>query len=340
VNRLGHYLPRTAQDRIHLWRVRVRDRLAVRHLWRARLRERLGLAPPDIRDAPPERFVRAAFQTILRRQPDPAGLRNYVTQLSSRRLTPDGVLDELVSSMELRTNVPYQNVLRSLHHSRCDFVRMLPRARRILDLGGTDQAEEVGALVSMGYPYPFELLTIVDLPGEERHELYGYMAASDTITCALGPVQYRYHSMVDLSAYPDASFYLVFSGQTIEHITEDEGKRMLAEVMRVLAPGGWFCLDTPNRRVTELQLGPDVFSNPDHKLEYTHEQLSAMLEAAGFDIVGAYGLGLATDSMARGVFDEREVAAKHGVFAEIADSYVLAYTCRTPRAATPSTKPA
>jgi SAM-dependent methyltransferase len=330
VNRLGRFLPQRTQDTIHLWRVRVSDRLVFRHLWRGRLRERLGLAPPDIRDAPPEQFVRGAFQTILRRDPDPDGLRNYVTQLVDHRLTPDGVLDELITSMELRTRVPYQNVLRSLHHSRCDFVRMLPSARRILDLGGTDQAEEVGALVSMGYPYHFELLTVVDLPGDERHELYGYMAASETVASALGPVQYRFHSMVDLSAYPDASFDLVFSGQTIEHISEDEGKRMLAEVRRVLVPGGWFCLDTPNRRVTELQLGPDVFSNPDHKLEYTHEQLSSMLVEAGFDVVGAYGLGLATDSLARGKFDAGEVAAKHGVYADIADAYVLAYTCRTP----------
>jgi hypothetical protein len=65
-----------------------------------------------------------------------------------------------------------------------------------------------------------------------------------------------------------------------------------------------------------------------------------LLVSAGFDIVGAYGLGLATDSLARGEFDVGEVAAKHGVYAEIADSYVLAYTCRTPREHTASTNPA
>ena len=317
MNRLGRLLPKGAQDTIHLWRVGARDRLVYGRT-------------SDIRDAMPERFVRAAFQTILRRDPDPDGLKNYVTQLEDHRLTPDGVLDEILTSMELRTRVPYENVLRSLHQSRCDFVRMLPRAARILDLGGTDQDEEVGALVSMGYPYRFDRLTIVDLPGDERHELYTNMAASDVVESGSGPVQYRYHSMVDLSAYPDASFDLVFSGQTIEHITDDEAKQMLAEVRRVLAPGGWFCLDTPNRRATELQLGPDVLSNPDHKLEYTHEQLSARLSDAGFDIVGAHGLGLANESLERGVFTVGEVAAKHGVYAEIADCYFLAYMCRVP----------
>ena len=317
MNRLGRLLPRRAQDALHVWRVRARDRVLFGGDW-------------DIRNAMPERFVRSAFQIILRRDPDPHGLQNYVTVLEERKLTTDGVLDELLSSMELRVGVPYQNILRSLHQSRCDFVRMLPRARRILDLGGTDQSGDAGALVSMGYPYRFELLTIVDLPGGERHELYGYLASSPTVESRCGPVQYRYHSMVDLSPYPDASFDLVFSGQTIEHITEDEAKKMLAEIRRVLVPGGWFCLDTPNRRVTALQLGADVLSNPDHKLEYTHEHLSALLGEAGFDVVDAFGLSLADESLARGEFDLAEVAANHGVYAEIADCYFLAYMCRTP----------
>jgi len=317
VNRLGKLLPKRAQDAIHVWRVETRDRLLFGGEW-------------DIRNALPERFVRAAFQMMLRRDVDPIGLDNYLTALEQKELTPDGVLDEMLSSMEIRRDVPFENILRSLHWSRCDFVRMLPRAQQILDLGGTDQAEDAGALVSMGYPYRFELLTIVDLPHDDRHELYGYVASADTVGSRCGPVQYRYHSMVDLSPYPDASFDLVFSGQTIEHITEDEARKMLAEVRRVLRPGGWFCLDTPNRRVTRLQLGPDQLTNPDHKLEYTHEQLSELLREAGFTIDGAYGLNLADESLANGVFDTAEVAAKHGVYHEIADCYILAYMCRAP----------
>jgi hypothetical protein len=319
VNRFGRFLPQRAQDAIHVWRVETRDRLLFGGDW-------------DIRNALPERFVRAAYQIMLRRDADPHGLQNYLTVLEEKKLTPDGVIDEMLTSMELRIGVPYHNILRSLHQSRCDFVRMLPRAARILDLGGTDQANDAGALVSMGYPYPFELLTIVDLPGGDRHDLYGYMASTDTVTSRCGPVQYRYHSMVDLSPYPDASFDLVFSGQTIEHITEDEAKKMLAEVRRVLTPGGWFCLDTPNRRVTALQLGPDELTNPDHKLEYTAAHLCALLREAGFDVVGEYGLSLALESMASGEFDLAEVAAKHGVYAEIEDCYFLAYMCRVPEA--------
>ena len=205
---------------------------------------------------------------MLRRDGDPAGVANYVQHLVHGTLTPDGVLDEMLTSMELRDNVPYQNRLRSLHLSRCDFVRMLPRARRILDLGGTDLDNRVGSLVAMGYPYAFQQLTIVDLPHGDRHELYQRSDQHERVESHLGPVEYRYHSMADLSDYADASFDMVFSGESIEHITEAEARVMVHEVRRVLEPGGWFCLDTPNRRATEIELGDD-YSNPDHKIEYT-----------------------------------------------------------------------
>jgi hypothetical protein len=82
--------------------------------------------------------------------------------------------------------------------------------------------------------------------------------------------------------------------------------------------------------VTALQLGAEVLTNPDHKLEYTHPHLAGLLTDAGFDVVGAYGLSLADESMTNGEFDVTEVAAKHGVYAEIEDCYFLAYMCRTP----------
>jgi predicted SAM-dependent methyltransferase len=264
---------------------------------------------------------------MLRRDADPAGLANYVEHLQAGRLTPDGVLDEMLTSMELR-EIPYRNLLRSMHQSRCDFVRILPRANRILDLGGTDQDHDYGALVTMGYPYPFEQLVIVDLPHEARHELYGYRAGADVVASPNGPVQYRYHSMTDLSQYADDAFDLVFSGQTIEHITENEGRKMLGEVHRVLAPGGWFCLDTPNLRATELMLGAGTLSNPDHKLEYTHELLLALLRASGFDVVGEYGLNHLGDLFDKGEFDDAVAAQRHGVYADAPNCQLLAYTCR------------
>jgi SAM-dependent methyltransferase len=314
VNRLGKVLPQRAQDRLHVWRVALRDRI-------------LFGAEHDIRDAMPERFVRAAYQIMLRRNADPGGMQNYLDHLERGTLAPDGVLNEMLTSMELR-EIPWRNLLRSMHQSRCDFVRMMPPAKRILDLGGTSQGEEAGALVSMGYPYPFEQLVIVDLPHDERHELYGYVSESDRIDTPLGPVQYRYHSMVDLSSYPDASFDLVVSGQTIEHITEDEARKMLGEARRVLEPGGRLCVDTPNRRATQLHLGEQL-SNPDHKIEYTAASLRALVEEAGFEITGEYGLNHLGEPGTRGEYDDDETSKNHGVYADAANCYTLAFVCRS-----------
>jgi ubiquinone/menaquinone biosynthesis C-methylase UbiE len=134
--------------------------------------------------------------------------------------------------------------------------------------------------------------------------------------------------MADLSRYDDASFDLVYSGQTIEHVTPADCDLVLAEVLRVLRPGGWFYVDTPNGPVCRLQ--SDDFINPDHKVEYGHEEFLAKLTAVGFDVPEQYGLNYAGPSVERGVFDERAVAAAGGIYADPARCYLLAYGARRP----------
>lgn len=47
--------------------------------------------------------------------------------------------------------------------------------------------------------------------------------------------------------WPDGSFDRVLSGDVIEHLDPEVGEAMLAEALRVLAPGGWLVLHTaPN----------------------------------------------------------------------------------------------
>ncbi len=116
---------------------------------------------------------------------------------------------------------------------------------------------------------------VIDLPSEERNELYQEDTAHAVTQTKLGPVRYRYHSMVDLSDYADGSVDLVYSGQSIEHVPFDVADVVLAEVRRVLRPGGHLALDTPNARVTRLQQA--AFIDPDHEHEYTHDR--AALEA-------------------------------------------------------------
>jgi SAM-dependent methyltransferase len=55
-----------------------------------------------------------------------------------------------------------------------------------------------------------------------------------------------------LDAFADGTFDLVWSGQSIEHVSREAAERMVREAFRVLVPKGRFCLDTPIRAVTGL----------------------------------------------------------------------------------------
>jgi predicted SAM-dependent methyltransferase len=277
-------------------------------------------------DLPTPVAVRFAFNTVLLREPDEVGGPHYERELET--IPRSRMLEVMRGSEEAYFNVRVTDLLNSLHLSRCDFVRGLPRARRILDLGGTHQSNREGAFVHLGYPYPFERLVLVDLPVEERHEIYRLSEEAEVVDTPLGPVEYAYHSMADLSRYDDESFDLVYSGQTIEHVTEEECDRVLKETFRVLAPGGWFAVDTPNDTVCRLQR-PD-FINDDHKVEYTHAQFSAKLERAGFEVREAKGLNYLGHPASEGGFDEAEVARNNGVYGEPHDCYLLAYLAQKP----------
>ena len=181
-----------------------------------------------------------------------------------------------------------------------------------MDLGGTDLGDPRGALVALGYPYDFDRLVIVDLPSAERHSMYRSDEQQGVIVTERGPVSYSYHSMVDLSPFEDESIDLIYSGQSIEHVTAEDGKSVMAEAYRVLRPGGYLAIDTPNGRMTRLQ--QDEMIDPDHKIEYTWAQLSQLILSAGFEISWAKGLNYAGESAARGRVDLAEVAGNCGLY--------------------------
>jgi predicted SAM-dependent methyltransferase len=278
---------------------------------------------------PPTRFLRFAFNAVLRRDPDAGAEASYLPRLESGEITPQDVLDELRAAPELRFTVPIRDLMLSLHHSRCDFVRTFPRARRIVDLGGTDQADQWGALVaSLHYPYPFEELTIVDLPLDDRHDLYRHSDQVDGVETPWGRIRYRYHSMTDLSGFADGETDLVYSGQTIEHVTAEDADIVLKEVHRILRPGGTLALDTPNRTVCRLQQASLI--NPDHQLEYSAAELVDKIERAGLEVTELKGLNYLGHPASEGGFDREVVARNTGMYGQAEDCYLLAVTARRP----------
>ncbi|WP_249011355.1 class I SAM-dependent methyltransferase [Conexibacter sp. DBS9H8] len=83
--------------------------------------------------------------------------------------------------------------------------------------------------------------------------------------------------------FPDGSFSSVFSVHSIEHVPDPE--RVIAEVRRVLVPGGRAIFVTPNR----LTFGrPDEIIDPYHYIEFDAAALRAL--CAPFDRVSLSGL--------------------------------------------------
>ncbi len=276
----------------------------------------------------PGRIVyRQLFRLLFGREPP--GDDPLATELERGTMRPRQVVEWLVDSAEWSHSAAMTEFGPSLHFGRGMFIRSLPRARRILDIGGVAVGVPHGALVLMGYPYRFDELVIVDLPSEDRHELYRTAEEPRSVDTPGGRVTYRYHSMADLSGYASGSFDMVYSGESIEHVTRRQAEHVLAEVHRVLKPGGVFALDTPNATMTRLQ--QEAYIDPDHKYEYTHAELAAMVRGNGFVIERAQGINYGGESLARGTFDPVELATKRGLFDDVDACYLLAYVCRRPR---------
>jgi len=275
-------------------------------------------------------FLHAAYRLLLDRAPEPSAIEYFTSQLDSWRLSRWHVLGTISRSTEFLTKSwDDREFWETLHRARLLINSMLPKADTIVDLGGSCQDRPEGAMVVFGYPYHFKSLSIVELPREDRHELYTEICGEyqDTVQTPSGPVSYVYASMTDLSAFDDATVDLVYSGQSIEHVTRDEAVLVLREVHRILKPGGHFCFDTPNRAVSKIHY-PNSYIVDDHKYEYTHQEMSEMLVNGGFAIEEAKGLVLMNRSVAENRFIPEEVIGRDRIFDDIEQCYLLYYKAR------------
>ena len=120
-------------------------------------------------------------------------------------------------------------------------------------------------------------------------------ATGDHFTCFID----LFDAEHDLYPYPDAHFDTVLCCELIEHL-KDDPMHLLAEVNRILKPGGHFLLTTPNiaslRAISAILHGyhpgffpaylkPPVDGDARHAREYTAKEGYLLLHDAGFEIV-------------------------------------------------------
>jgi SAM-dependent methyltransferase len=154
----------------------------------------------------------------------------------------------------------------ALHLKRYEFARPWCRDRAVLDAGcgvgyGTAHLAEVAA-------------TVVGVDRDEGAIAYARERYSRP------NVEFRVGDLLDLDL-PDASFDVVCSFETIEHMEDVDV--FLAEVVRVLRPEGIFLVSTP--RVDETTASPE---NPFHRVELSPEDFEALLRRF-FGEVELYG---------------------------------------------------
>ena len=94
------------------------------------------------------------------------------------------------------------------------------------------------------------------------------------------------NTVANMNAVQDSTVDLVFSGQNIEHLTEADVAGFLCEAKRVLRPGGWLVMDSPNRAITEC-IG---WIQPEHMIEFRVDEIVELVTLAGFDVDSVRGL--------------------------------------------------
>ena len=142
------------------------------------------------------------------------------------------------------------------HYHRYLWARPLVTGRRVLDLGS---GEGYGAAL---LAQTASAVTGVDIDEPTvEHARANYPG-----------VDFRAGSAADLAAFADDAFEAVVAFEMIEHVAEHE--QVLAEIARVLAPGGLLVMSTPERRAYSDERD---FHNPFHARELTQAEFTELL---------------------------------------------------------------
>lgn len=269
-------------------------------------------------------YINNLYSSVLGREPSAQESESILDSLTSNALSQQQLVFQTIFSTQFLQRCLENAIdvhLYFIHFARIKMVSLLlPAAKVIVDLGGAN-----GSIFDMGYPHKFDRIWVIDLPPEDRCELYQHIALSERMT-PNGPISVLHRSMTDLSDFEDSSIDLIWSGESIEHISEQDAQLVYEEARRVLRPDGWFCLDTPNRLLTEIHT--EGFIHPEHKIEYYPEHLKRNLIEAGFLIAEERGICEMPKSFTTKNFDYRDFILGNWLSDNIDSSYIQYYRCK------------
>lgn len=164
----------------------------------------------------------------------------------------------------------YQRVNRTLR----DLARPIGPGARILDVGGRRSNYTIGLpgrVWVSDVPRATEIQTKLDLGTTD--------GMVETVTDRRSNIERYVIDDMTKSALADSSFDLVIAIEVLEHVEQD--RLFVENVRRVLRPGGWFVMTTPNGDDT-----PEPY--PDHKRHYRREQLRGLLASILSDVEVRY----------------------------------------------------
>jgi SAM-dependent methyltransferase len=195
---------------------------------------------------------------------DPAVLRSYYHRVhADHGYTPsqaEPFLHELHAAM-----------LRNLERL---FLKHIPAGARVLDAGcGRSLFTEIRP------DWPFRIVA-----GDVDHPLLlsrqREFADVRWVVADAHPLPFR-----------EGAFDALFAGELIEHLPDPRAGA--DEFRRVVRPGGTLILTTPNRRrLANVVDRSDRPYSPDHLSELSYDEVRALLDAAGFEVIFATGLHL------------------------------------------------
>jgi FkbM family methyltransferase len=170
--------------------------------------------------------------------------------------------------------------LQAFHERRIDvlsrlFRRYIRPGSRVLDIGS---GQSMFYLIG-GERWPYRI-TCFDLNRE--------------LMKSVAPDRPSYNWLVAAMQYlpfADASFDAVYAGEVIEHIPN--GEAALADWVRVLRPGGTLIVTTPNRERLLNRINHTTLPvSYEHLVEFTCDELTAMFERNGCDVLDREGIYL------------------------------------------------